>query len=294
VPQVAGHNQFAETPSRWREVVRPDATIRYLDSGGNESPIVLIHGLAGHAGEWSATIHHLTPFYRCLALDQRGHGRSTRRPDDLSRLAFVDDVVAVIDGAGIEQPVMLIGQSMGAHTAFLAAARYPERVSHLIMIEGDVGGGADELATLRAALQSIPVPFSNYEQAASYFGGDTERGRAWADGLQSREDGLWPRWDLDVMLRAMEPIFEREAWQEWEDVTQPTLLVLGESGTIDPARIERMVAMRPQTRLVTIGGAGHDVHLDQPQEWLKTLDTFLDSRCLTCSSGTRSEPRIPH
>jgi pimeloyl-ACP methyl ester carboxylesterase len=273
---LTGISQSTSQSLPWQEVERPGASIHFVDSGGAGRPVVLVHGLAGHAGEWATTIRHLTPQWRCLALDQRGHGRSTRRPNDLSRQAFVDDIVAVIDGAGIEQPVVLIGQSMGAHTAFLTAARYPERISHLIIIEGDVGGGGDaELTALRDALQSIPLPFPDREQAMSYFGGETERGRAWADGLEPLDDGLWPRWDLDIMLRIMEPIFGREAWPEWEKLPQPALLILGESGAIDQARIERMLALRPQTRLVTIAAAGHDVHLDQPQAWLKILDDFL-------------------
>jgi pimeloyl-ACP methyl ester carboxylesterase len=264
------------TEFSWQQAHRPGAIIQYLDSGGSGRPVVLVHGLAGYAGEWAATIQHLAPGWRCLALDQRGHGRSTRGPGDLSRQALVDDIVAVLDAARIEEPVVLIGQSMGAHTAFLTAARYPERFNHLVMIEGDVGGGSEtELAALHDALQSIPMPFLNREQAMAYFGGDTERGRAWADGLEARDDGLWPRWDLDVMLSIMEPIFAHESWSEWEALSQPTLLVLGHSGMIDQARVERMLAMRPQTQLVTIAGAGHDVHLDQPQAWLRALDEFL-------------------
>ena len=262
--------------SRWSEVSRPDAVIHYLDSGGGGRPVLLLHGLAGHAGEWLGTMRHLFPRCRTVALDQRGHGRSTRIPDDLSRAAFVDDVAAVIGAAAIEHPVVLIGQSMGAHTAFLAAARYPHLVSHLVMIEGDVGGGDDEqLAGLHKALASWPVPFASYERAMQFFGGDNARGRAWADGFEQRADGLWPRWNIDVMVRTMEPVFEREYWPEWESLPQPTLLVLGQTGSIDPARVDRMLAMRPATKRVTIAGAGHDVHLDQPRAWLQALDEFL-------------------
>ena len=260
----------------WREESRPDAVIHYLDSGGSGHPVLLLHGLAGHAGEWLTTRRHLCPACRTVALDQRGHGRSTRTPDDLSRDAFVDDVAAVIATAAIEHPVVLIGQSMGAHTAFLTAARYPHLVSHLVMIEGDVGGGdGDDLATLRNALSSWPVPFPNYDSAMQYFGGNNALGRAWADGFEQRTDGLWPRWNIDVMLRTMVPIFEREYWREWESLPQPTLLVLGQTGSIDPVRVDRMLALRPGTRRVTIAGAGHDVHLDQPRAWLQVLDEFL-------------------
>jgi pimeloyl-ACP methyl ester carboxylesterase len=221
-------------------------------------------------------MRHLFPRCRTVALDQRGHGRSTRIPDDLSRDAFVDDVAAVIDAAAIVHPVVLIGQSMGAHTAFLTAARYPHLVSRLVMIEGDIGGGDDtQLAALRGALASWPVPFPSYEHAMNFFGGDNELGRAWADGLEQHADGLWPRWDLDVMLETMVPIFSRESWPEWEALAHPTLLVLGQTGSIDPDRVDRMLAVRPTTRRVTIADAGHDVHLEQPQAWLDVLDEFL-------------------
>jgi pimeloyl-ACP methyl ester carboxylesterase len=266
----------AGSGTRWREVTRPDATIHYLDSGGAGQPVVLVHGLAGHAGEWTTTIRHLAPRWRCLALDQRGHGRSTRRLRDLSRQAFADDVVAVLESVEIDQPAVLIGQSMGAHTALITAAGFPDRISHLVMIEGDVGSGGDaELATLRDALASWPLPFPDFEQAMAFFGGDSERGRAWADGLERRDDGLWPRWDLDVMLETMHPIFAQESWSEWEALSQPTLLVRGESGIIAQAGIEQMLAVRPQTDLVTIARAGHDVHLDQPHAWLRALDAFF-------------------
>ena len=122
-------------------------------------------------------MRHLFPRWRTVAVEQRGHGRSTRMPDELSRDAFVDDVAAVIDAAAIERPVVLIGQSMGAHTAFLTAARHPHLVSHLVMIEGDIGGGdGKELASLRRALSSWPVPFPTYDSAVQFFGGDNAAG----------------------------------------------------------------------------------------------------------------------
>ena len=271
--ELGGHDEPILT---WREESRPDAVIHYLDSSGAGRPVLLLHGLAGHAGEWLTTMRHLSPRCRTVALDQRGHGRSTRIPDDLSRDAFVDDVAAVIDAAALEHPVVLIGQSMGAHTAFLTAARYPHLVSHLVMIEGDVGGGDDEqVPALRKALASWPVPFPSYERAMQFFGGDNARGRAWADGFEQRADGLWPRWSIDVMVRTMAPVFAREYWPEWKSLPHPTLLVLGQTGSIDPGLIDRMLAVRPATRRVTIAGAGHDVHLDQLQAWLQALDAFL-------------------
>lgn len=268
--------QRAHLNLEWREASRPDATIHYLDSGGPGSPVLLLHGLAGHAGEWLGTMRRLSPRWRTLALDQRGHGRSTRHPHDLSRGAFAGDVAAVIDAAALGRPVVLIGQSMGAHTAFVTAVRYPHLVSHLIMIEGDIGGGEHhELTALRETLAAWPIPFPDYASALRFFGGDNEPGHAWADGFVRRPDGLWPRWDIDVMVRTMAPIVARECWPEWRTLRQPTLLVLGDRGSIDAARIERMLVARPATQRVTIADAGHDVHLEQPEAWLSALEAFL-------------------
>jgi pimeloyl-ACP methyl ester carboxylesterase len=144
------------------------------------------------------------------------------------------------------------------------------------MIEGDIGGGGSaELAALRTALSSWPVPFPTYDSAVQFFGGDNELGYAWADGFEQRTDGLWPRWNLEVMIRTMVPVFEREYWPEWESLPHPTLLVLGQTGNINPSRVDQMLRVRPATRGVIIERAGHDLHLEQPSAWFHALDEFV-------------------
>jgi len=98
-----------------------------------------------------------------------------------------------------------------------------------------------------------------------FFSGANALRRAWADGFEQRANGLWPRWNIDVMVRTMAPVFARESWPDWESLPHPTLLVLGQTGSINPSRVDRMLAVRPATRRVPIAGAGHDVHLDQPK-----------------------------
>jgi pimeloyl-ACP methyl ester carboxylesterase len=106
--------------------------------------VLLLHGLAGHAGEWVDTAAALTDCGQVVALDQRGHGRSETHPGDVSRDAFVADVAFVIDALELA-PVVLVGQSMGANTAFLTAAAYPERVAGLVVAEASPDGPAPDL-----------------------------------------------------------------------------------------------------------------------------------------------------
>ncbi len=203
-----------------------------LDSGGSGSTVLLLHGLAGHSGEWAATMKALAARHRVVAFDQRGHGRSTRNPKDVSRAAFVQDVLDVIAALGLG-PVTLVGQSMGAHTALLAAAQAPpDVVARLVLVEGGVGGGGtaatDPVARL---LRNWPVPFPDATTAAAYFGGGTV-GATWAAGLEAKEGGLFPRFDVEVLIASLAAVHERECWDEWARVRVPTLLVQGEHGDV--------------------------------------------------------------
>ncbi|WP_305783269.1 alpha/beta fold hydrolase [Symbioplanes lichenis] len=242
--------------------------------GGEGPPVVLLHGLAGSAEEFAPTARALLPDHRVVALDQRGHGHSTRRPADLSRRAYADDVAAVIEHAG--GPVTLVGQSMGGHTALLVAAWHPELVERLILVEAGVGGTDDPDAGRRIEdfFAGWPVPFVSREAAAEHLGG-TPIAHAWAADL---DGDLRPRFDADVMGAAIAPVLAAARWDEWAAITAATLLVRGERGIIPQAEVDRMLELQPAARLVEVAGAEHDVHLDQPEAWYEILRTAATER----------------
>lgn len=135
-------------------------------------------------------------------MDQRGHGASERLPPDVSRSAYVADVVAVADRLGLESPV-LVGQSLGGHTAVLTAARHPALVRALVLVEAGAGEpNPDAPARIGAWLDSWPVPFRSRDTAVRFFGGGPV-GEGWADGLEERDGLLWPRFDRDVMVGSL-------------------------------------------------------------------------------------------
>jgi pimeloyl-ACP methyl ester carboxylesterase len=77
------------------------------------------------------------------------------------------------------------------------------------------------------------------------------------------------------MRAAIEAVAEKARWVEWRAVRAPTLLVSGQNGTMGPAELSRMLAMRPDVSHVVIPDAGHDAHLDRPAEWSSLLRGFL-------------------
>lgn len=266
----------------WRRVDRGDAEVWFADTMDDLPIVVLLHGLAGYGLEWRRTIEVLRDHFAVIAIDQRGHGASTREPADVSRSAYVGDVLAVLDELLVDS-VTVIGQSMGAHTAMLLAALAPERVHSLVMVEGGLGGGGPELTeTVGQWLASWPAPFADRDEFAAFFGGNRFVADAWADGLEERPDGLWPRWDAATLTRALAPVHEREYVEEWARVWAPTLLVRGELGSVPQRQVDLMRETRPQVEgcppleVATLAGIGHDVHLEAPEALHRLLGPFLE------------------
>ncbi|MFC9649744.1 alpha/beta fold hydrolase [Streptomyces sp. NPDC056937] len=245
------------------------------DAGaGARRPVLLLHGLAGHAAEWDPLVRLLRPAHRVVAYDARGHGASELRPADVSRAAHVRDVVAVAGHLALERPV-LVGQSLGGHTAMLAAAAHPDVFSALVLIEAGPEGPSPELpARIGGWLDSWPVPFASMEAATAFFGGGTA-GRAWAAGLAEHPDGLRPRVEREVMVACVADNARRSFWDEWSRVRCPTLVVRGEAGSMPEAEAAAMRARRPGTELRVIPSAAHDVHLDQPEAVHEAIEAFL-------------------
>ena len=125
----------------------------YFATGGSYLGICMGAYLAGSSRELLPAAQAL-PGYRVLLVDQRGHGASTRLPNDLSRDALVGDVVAVLEELVPRQRAVLVGQSMGAHTAFLVAVARPDLVKGLVMLEGHVKGSGDREALIRRRPQT--------------------------------------------------------------------------------------------------------------------------------------------
>ncbi|THA35488.1 alpha/beta hydrolase [Streptomyces sp. A1277] len=260
----------------WREhlLIRDDVRLACRDWGGPGQPVVLLHGLAGHAGEWDDLAERLSPTHRVVAVDQRGHGAAERHPHDVSRAAYVEDVVAVIGRLALHRPV-LVGQSLGGHTAVLTAAAHPGLIRALALVEAGSGGPNPDLpANIGNWLDSWPVPFPSREAATAFFGGG-RAGAGWAAGLEHRADGWWPRFDRDVMVRSLAELAQRSFHHEWTRVTCPTLLVLAQSGFIPADQVTEMFRLRPDIRAVSVPGTGHDVHLDAPEAVYGALSGFL-------------------
>jgi pimeloyl-ACP methyl ester carboxylesterase len=263
-------------------IVHRDSVRLVFDEYGQTGPtVLLLHGLAGYAGEWAMTGRCLSSAYRIIALDQRGHGRSRPLRGDMSRAAYVADVISVIEAVGVG-PVVLIGHSLGGHTAMLTAAERPDSVAALIVVEATPAHDAEAPDRVRQWLSSWPIPFTSREAAADYFTGLNDfrsslAAQVWAAGLEERADGWYPPFTIDAMVDSLREVAVTEYWDQWVSIRCPVLIVRGEWGAVSKEHADRMVGLLPAARETRIVGAGHDVHLDQPDRWHNTAAAFLES-----------------
>lgn len=264
--------------SMLREViVDEDVTLSYTVFDGAGPAVVILHGLAGSSREFSPTARVLAGIGRKVVLiDQRGHGMSTTFPADTSREAFVDDVVHVINAEGVN-PVDLVGQSMGAHTAMLVAASRPDLVRRLVLLECDAGGGRPEEAkALGDYFRSWRVPYATRAEARAALG-SSPLSQALAADLEERQDGLHPRFDAGVMERTILEVMSSRL-EEWKGIAVPTLVVFAEHGEFTEEQKDRFVESGNNVSRIDLIGASHDAHLDAFDQWIEALAHFISRR----------------
>lgn len=113
--------------------------VRYLEWKPGEDlgaiPVLALHGLASSANWYEKLAGRLSLTHRTLAPDQRGHGQTTQAPTGYDWQTLALDAIRVMDHLGLEQAAVL-GHSWGGNVAINVAARFPERVSRLVMIDG--------------------------------------------------------------------------------------------------------------------------------------------------------------
>ena len=122
-------------------------------------PVILLHGGLANADYWGKQIPALSRHHRVIAIDSRGHGRSTQGNRPLSYELLTDDVIALMDHLHIPQ-ADVVGWSDGAILALDAALRYPKRVRRVFAFaantraDGIIPGGDKNPNFIRYALRT--------------------------------------------------------------------------------------------------------------------------------------------
>ncbi len=111
-----------------------DGPVHVADFGGPAGAplLVLVHGLASSHAGWGSLAAQLTADHRVLAVDLPGHGRSPAAGRSTAVLDSSDVLARIVEQ--LDEPVTLVGHSMGAAASLLAAASLPDRVERMILL----------------------------------------------------------------------------------------------------------------------------------------------------------------
>ncbi|MEW6300943.1 MAG: alpha/beta hydrolase [Thermodesulfobacteriota bacterium] len=256
----------------------------YLDWGTEgKPPFVCLHGGAQTAHSWDDFAPGVRDEYHVYALDQRGHGDSDWAPDgDYSRRTQSEDVAAFVAALGL-QPFILAGLSMGGINAITYAARHPEHVRALIIV--DVGPeietrGRENIQSFISQVDELDS-FEAFVERAHRFNPrrslENLRQRL-AHNLKHLPTGKWT-WKFDQQRLGAgirSGIGPTGLWDDVRKIRCPTLIVRGaESDVLAPEAAERLRAAIPHSRLAVVPGAGHSVMGDNPAGFAAAVRGFL-------------------
>ena len=245
--------------------------------------VAFCHGLFGQGKNWTTIAKEIATDHRVLLVDMPHHGRS-EWPE---RFDYVDvaDRVATLFSA--DDPVALVGHSMGGKAAMVLALRHPDLVERLCVV--DVSpvdyAGRSEFAGYIEAMLGLDLTTLEHRRdadAALEEAVPNPTVRSFLlQNLRRGDDGWSWQPNLAVLGRDLDAL---GGWpDEALDGTAPydgrTLWVAGEkSAYVAEEHVAAMDRWFPRNRRVTIKGAGHWVHSEQPQVFTEVLRSFLSQR----------------
>lgn len=268
-----------------------DQTLYLEETGPENAPYAfLIHGWASSSYTWKPILPALSRRYRCVAIDLPGFGRSPAPSRPPTIIGYADLVARLIEHFSPNQPVLLMGHSMGGQISATLALRYPLLVERMALLNPALSGrlstrvnlliGPHVLAErfpplewLLHLLAKTPLDYTDYLLKPSNF---AERAQVSEEDYQRiRADARHPgqgrmraacflamrQGDLRGNLSAIEP---------------PTLVLWGAEDDIVPLRDAGAVAAEwPAADLRIIPNAGHWPQFEQPDATLRHIALFL-------------------
>ena len=245
-----------------------------VESGAG-SPVVLLHGLFGQAGNFGVVRRRLSAAHRVIALDLRNHGASDHAPT-MSYPAMAEDVLETLRQRGA-LPAALVGHSMGGKVAMMAALQAPAAVARLMVVDIAPVRYPPGLRALTAAMAAMPLhpglTRTEADAALADVASPTER----AFLLHNLHFGAAPRWRVGLAaIAAALPVLED--WPATAAAPYPGAVAFvagARSGYIRPEHRPAIRALFPAARFVTVKDAGHWVHADNPAAFVAVVAAFL-------------------
>jgi len=256
-------------------------------------PLVIVHGLYGSGDNWISIARELATHFEVFVVDQRNHGRSPHS-EEHDYPSMRDDLREFMDSREIKKAV-LVGHSMGGKTVMFFAEAWPRRVQSLIAVDiapkpyHDLALHSSFAANHARMIDSmLKVDMSKVKTRdeidhalRTSIGSERVRGFLLKNVRRDRNGNFQWRINLEALREHLDDIFDG---LDTDRIIArggisgfPALFVSGANS--DYIRAEDHTLIRsvfPAADIVTIPGAGHWVHAEQPDLLVKNIRYFLN------------------
>jgi 3-oxoadipate enol-lactonase len=245
---------------------------------GAGMPVLLVHGFPLDHSMWQGQIELLSIRYQVIAPDLRGFGGSPAEGGTASMEQMADDLAAMLDGLGVDEPIVFCGLSMGGYVGFQFWRKYRARMRGLVLCDTRALPDTPEGATARLTLAETVLA-----EGTGIFA-DGMLPKLFAPATIQREKQMVESQRQTILAAspagvaaALRGMAERPSACDYlPRISLPTLVVVGSEDTIStPDEMRTIAAAIPNSELAVIPNSGHMTPLENPVAFNTGLEQFL-------------------
>ena len=252
-----------------------DVRLFYTDEGAGDPPILFVHGYSCDSHDWTWQLPDFVGNHRVIAVDIRGHGRSSAPADGYHPIQFAADIAALLEIVGAP-PVVAVGHSLGGVIVSALAVEHPDKVHAVVSV--DPGYLIpDEAAPMIAPLVELagtdPVQGFDVMLAPTYGPGSPPALTTWH---RRRLAGMSP----DVLGKTLGSLMQAPDGMAFVSISEPYLRrrpcpVLAFYADPGRAAMEAALFTDKRSKVVSWEGAGHWLHQERPAEFNAIVESWI-------------------
>ncbi|PID15037.1 alpha/beta hydrolase [Sporosarcina sp. P34] len=251
-------------------------TTLYEETGVGE-PLIFIHGVGLDHAMWQQQVNRLSANYRVITYDMLGHGGSSHPPGPYSLSQFVVQLATLVNELKLTN-VHLVGFSMGAMVAQSFAAKFPDKIRTLTIMNSVANRTPEQRKAIAARVEKVKElgPQTTIEPAIQrWFNQDfQEKNPKIINEVRHRletnnADGYMAAYTLFATA-------DEEVWQQLKDITVPSLVITGEYDVGSTPKMSRQIHEKLlNSELLIVPDTRHMLPVEKPEIVNQAIHSFI-------------------